>query len=71
MKIPNKVYDVLKWLAIVFLPALSTFVAVVFNLWELPKGDIIAQTITAFGVFLGAILVISDVKYKQGGGKDE
>jgi len=62
----NKLYDFLKWVAILFLPALSTLISVVFKIWNIPYGDEIAQTITALGVFLGAILGISSIQYKKG-----
>ena len=60
----NKLYDVLKWIAILFLPALATLVAVVFKIWDIPYGNEIAQTITALATFLGAILGISSLQYK-------
>ena len=63
----DKLYDVLKWVAILFLPALATLVAVVFKIWDIPYGNEIAQTITALATFLGAILGISSLQYK---GKD-
>lgn len=59
----DKVYDILKWVAIIVLPALSTLVAGVFPIWGLPYGQEIAQTITAIATFLGAVLMISNVKY--------
>jgi hypothetical protein len=61
----NKLYDFLKWVAILFLPALSTLIAVTFQIWNLPYGSEISQTITALGVFLGAILGISSIQYKK------
>lgn len=61
----NKLYDFLKWVAILFLPALSTLIAVTFQIWNLPHGSEISQTITALGVFLGAILGISSIQYKK------
>lgn len=62
----DKLYDVLKWIAILFLPALATLVAVVFKIWDIPYGNEIAQTITALATFLGAILGISSIQYKKG-----
>lgn len=62
----NKVYDILKWVAIIVLPALSTLVASVGPLWGLSMTDEVAQTITAVGTFLGAILMVSSVQYKKG-----
>lgn len=64
----NKVYDILKWIAIVALPALSTFIVVLGKIWN--WGDIapmVAQTITAFACLLGALLGISSIQYKKGG----
>lgn len=62
---PNKIYDILKWVAIIVLPALATLVTVVFKVWNIPYGDEIAQTITAVATFLGAILMVSHVQYKK------
>lgn len=62
----NKIYDILKWVAIIVLPAAATFVASIFPLWNLPYADAIAQTITAVGTFLGAVLMVSNFKYKSG-----
>lgn len=61
----NKVYDFLKWTAIIALPALSTFINTVFPIWKLSNGDAIAQTITAVATLLGACLMISSVQYKD------
>lgn len=61
----NKIYDILKWVAIIVLPA-ATFVASIFPLWNLPYADAIAQTITAVGTFLGAVLMVSNYRYKNG-----
>ena len=65
MKMSNKIYDVLKWVAIIVLPALATFIKVVFAAWNLPYADPIATTITALATFLGAILMVSNATYKR------
>lgn len=65
MRLNDKLYDCLKWIAILVLPALSTLIAVVFQIWGIPHGNEIAQTITALATFLGAILGISSVQYKR------
>lgn len=67
MKLHDKVYDILKWVAIVALPALSTFIVVLGKIWN--WGDIapmVAQTITAVAVLLGALLGISTIQYNKG-----
>ena len=68
--LPAKVYDILKWVSIVCLPALSTFVVVLGRIWS--WGDIavmVAQTITAVAVLLGALLGVSAIQYNKGAEK--
>ena len=63
----NKWYDILKWVAIVALPAISTFIVVISKIWGWADlGSMIAQTITAVAVLLGALLGISHIQYKKG-----
>lgn len=63
----DKAFDWLKWIAIVCLPALSTFIVVISKIWGwADMGSMIAQTITAIGVLLGALLGISSIQYKKG-----
>lgn len=59
----NKVYDVLKWVAIFFLPALAKMITGIFGTWGIPYGAEIADTLTYIQVFLGAILCVSSVQY--------
>ena len=63
--ITNKVYDVLKWIAMLFLPALAILVKTVFLIWNIPYGDEISATIVAVNAFLGAVLGISNTIYKR------
>ena len=60
----NKVYDVLKWVAMLFLPALAILVRTVFPIWNIPYGEQISDTIVAVNAFLGAVLGISNTVYK-------
>lgn len=61
----NKVYDVLKFVAQIVLPALGTLYFALSAIWGLPYGEQVVGTITAIDVFLGAILGISTVSYKK------
>lgn len=63
--LPNKVYDVLKWIALVALPALGTLYFALSQIWGLPLGEEIVGTITAVDAFLGALLGISTAQYKK------
>ena len=61
----NKVYDVLKWIAMYLLPALGTLYFALSGIWGLPYGEQIVGTITAIDTFLGVILGISTVQYNK------
>lgn len=65
MKLNNKMYDILKWIALLFLPALGTLYFSLAGIWNLPYGEQIVGTITAIDTFLGVILGISTVKYNK------
>lgn len=67
MKLPNKVYDVLKWVAILLLPALAVLYKTVAAEWGLPYGQQIYNTVYAVHIFLGTILGISSLTYKKDG----
>lgn len=62
----NKVYDVLKWFTLIFLPALITFAGVVMNTLDYQYANIVLTIATAFNTFLGTILGISNIQYKKG-----
>ena len=61
----NKTYDVLKWIAQYFLPALGTLYFALANIWNLPFGEEIVGTITAIDAFLGVLLGISTMQYNK------
>ena len=61
----NKVYDVLKWIAQLLLPALGTLYAALSGIWGFPYGEQVVGTILAVDTFLGAILGISNANYKK------
>ena len=67
--LPNKLYDVLKWVAIIALPALAVFVKTVFPIWDLPLSDQIATTIMSVDVLLGALIGVSTAQYNVKGDK--
>lgn len=65
MKLNNKVYDALKWIAQYLFPALGALYFALSQIWGLPYGEQIVGTITAVDAFLGAILGISTMNYKK------
>ena len=65
MKMTNKVYDVLKWIAQYFLPAIGTLYFALAGNWGLPYGEQVVGTITAVDTFLGVLLGISSAQYNK------
>lgn len=65
MKLNNKVYDVLKWIAMYLLPAIGTLYFALAGIWNFPYGEQVVGTITAFDTFLGVILGISSAQYNK------
>ena len=65
MKLSNKTYDILKWIAQYLLPAIGTLYFALASIWGLPYGEQVVGTITAVDAFLGAILGISTMQYNK------
>jgi hypothetical protein len=61
----SKVYDVLKWIALVVLPALSSLYIGLGQFWNIPYPSQIAGTIMLVDAFLGALLGISSIQYAK------
>ena len=67
MKIPDKLYDILKWVVIIVLPAIATLYAALSSVCAWPYSEEIVTTITAVDTFLGAVLCISTATYDKEG----
>ena len=65
MKIPDKLYDILKWVVIIVLPAVATLYAALAPVWNWPYCDEVVKSITAVDTFLGAVLCISTATYHK------
>lgn len=71
MKMSNRVYDILKWIAMYLLPAAGTLYFALSGIWGLPYGEQIVGTITAVDTFLGVLLGISTAQYKKAENSEE
>lgn len=65
MKLPDNVYNFLKWLGLIALPALATFYGVVGKTWDIPHTTEIVTTITAIGVLIGTLIGVSQYKINK------
>lgn len=63
----NKTYDILKYIAMIVLPACATLYGALSGIWGLPYGEQIVATISAIDLFMGAVLKISSDGYSQVG----
>lgn len=65
MVLSDKVYNVLKWIAQIALPALGTLYFGLSSIWGLPYGEQVVGTITVIDAFLGALLGVSTANYRK------
>ena len=70
-KLKDSVYNVLKWVALIVLPALSVFYSALANIWGLPYGTQIPLTIDAIDVLIGSLIGISHLAIKKGDSDNE
>ena len=67
MKMSNKFYDVLKWIAMVVIPAIGTLYFALASIWGWPYAEQVVGTLSAVDTFLGVVLGISSAQYKKTG----
>lgn len=65
MKLSNQVYDILKFIAQILLPAIGTLYFALAKIWGFPYAAEIVGTISAVDAFLGALLGISTMQYNK------
>lgn len=63
MKLDNKTYDVLKWIASYLLPGLTTLWLAVGEIWHIPYTSQIGATMAAIDVFMHTVLGLSKKNY--------
>ena len=71
MKLSNKLYDILKWVTMIVIPALATAYVGLAEIWGFPYASEIAKTAAVVCTLLGALLGISTAEYRKGGGGNE
>ena len=65
MKLPNNVYDVLKWVVMIVIPAITTAYVGLAAVWCWPYAEEIAKTSAVVCTLLGALLGISTAQYNK------
>ena len=65
MKMPDKLYDVLKWVCLIALPTLAVFYAIIAKIWGLPYESEIPATINAVAALIGGLIGVSHLAIKK------
>lgn len=71
MKLPDKLYNVLKWVCLIALPATAVLYFTLAKIWGLPYGAEITATINAIAVFIGALIGISQITINKEGNDEK
>ena len=65
IKMKSELFDCLKWIVMVVIPAATTAYVGLASIWHWPFADEIAKTSAVLCAFLGALLGISNLQYRQ------
>ena len=65
MRLSDKVYDFLKWVALVAVPAVEAFWLTIGKTWGFPYLTEIGTTIAAVGLLIAALIGVSSVSYNK------
>ena len=65
MKLNDKIYDILKWVVMVVIPALTTAYVGLSAIWGFPFAEEVAKTSAVICTLLGALLGISTAQYNK------
>ena len=65
MELPDKIYDILKWVTMIVLPTLATAYVGLASIWGWPYADEVAKTTAVVCTLLGALLGISTAQYNK------
>lgn len=65
MKLPDRYYDILKWICLCVIPSCATFYVALSVVWGWPLAEQISKTANAICMFIGAIIGISTAEYRK------
>lgn len=61
----NKAYDILKWIVIIFIPALATLIGAIGGYINWVHTDLIVYVLIAVDTFFGTLIGVSTVQYNS------
>ena len=65
MQLPDKWYDILKWLSLVVFNAIGVLYKTLAAVWNLPYGEQVMTTCAAIALFIGALIGVSTAEYRK------
>ncbi len=65
IKLPDGVYDVLKWVTMLLLPAFATLIVAIGKIWGWELAPQISETVVAINAFLAMIIGVSTINYNR------
>ena len=65
MKLNDKLYDILKWVVMIVIPAVTTAYVGLAAIWHFPYAEEVAKTSAVICTLLGALLGISTAQYNK------
>ena len=65
MKLPNKIYDNMKWVLTIATPAIIVLIKALGAIYNF-NSDVITATIAAVATFAGSLFMLSSTRYKKG-----
>ena len=65
MKLPDNVYDVLKWLSLVVFNAIGVLYKTLAGAWGLPYAEQVMTTCAGIALFIGALIGVSTAEYRK------
>ena len=65
MILPQRAYEIIRWIVIIVIPAAITLYGVIGNVLDIPYTEVILTIAGAVDVFLGTIFGISKVNYDK------
>lgn len=65
MVLPDKIYNIIKWILLTVIPALNILLATLGSLYGWSWVTIAIGTIDAVAAFVGAIIGVGSIKYQK------
>jgi hypothetical protein len=63
--LPNRLYDILSWVALIAMDAIGLFYKTIATVWHLPYGNEILATCTAISLLIGTLIGVSKIDYRN------